>query len=107
MLFQPSISTTLDSPADRITGKAAGPATQREAPSPAEGAGGRTPAAGSGTGTAAAGSGTGTAAAGSGASTAGTGPAPARDGDERGATEQGGAGRKGPTRAADANAVVI
>jgi hypothetical protein len=64
-------------------------ATQREAHRPAEGAGGRAPEAGSGTGT------------------AGLGPAPARDGDERGATEQGGAGRSGPTRAADGNAVVI
>jgi len=92
-LFQPPISTaagaTPGSSADPVTGKAAGPATQREAASPAEGAGGRAPGAGSGVGK------------------PGPGPAPARDGDERGATEQGGAGRNGPARAAEGNAVVI
>jgi hypothetical protein len=81
-LFQPTISTaagaTPGSSADPATGKTAGPAAQQEVPSPAEEAGGRSPSAGSGTGTA--------------------GPAPARDGDERGATEQG---------RADGNAVVI
>jgi hypothetical protein len=92
-LFQPPISTaagaTPGSSADPVTGKAAGSATQREAPSPAEGAGGRAPEGGSGAGE------------------PGSGPAPTRDGDERGATEQGGAGRNGPARAADGNAVVI
>ena len=92
-LFQPPISTaagaTPGSSADPATGKAAGPAAQREAPGPAEGAVGRAPEAGSGAGK------------------PGPGPASARDGDERGATEQGGAGRNGPARAADGNAVVI
>ena len=89
-LFQPTISATPGSPSDPVTGKTAGPGTQREAPSAAEGAGGqRAPEAGSGTG------------AGK------TGPAPARDDDQRSATEQSGAERSGPAPAPDGNAFVI
>ena len=88
--FGPAISATRGSTPDPATGETAGPGTQREAPTAAEGAAGqRAPEAGSGTG------------AGQ------TGPAPARDGDKRGAADQSGAERSGPAPPPDSNAVVI
>ena len=91
-LFQPTISATPGSPSDPVTGKTAGPGTQREAPSAAEGAGGqRAPAAGSGTG----------------AGQTSPAPAAARDDDHRSAAEQSGAERSGPAPAPDGNAFVI
>jgi hypothetical protein len=91
-LFQPTISAMPGSPPDPVTGKTAGPGSQREAPSAAEGAGGqRAPEAGSGTG----------------AGQTGPAPAGARDDDQRSATKQSGADRSGPAPAPDGNAVVV
>jgi hypothetical protein len=89
---QPTISATPGSPPDPVTGKTAGPGTQREAPSAAEGGGGqRAPQAGSGTG----------------AGQTGPAPAAARDDDQRSATKQSGAERGGPAPAPAGNAFVI
>jgi hypothetical protein len=96
-LFQPAIRATPGGPPDPVTGKTAGPGTQREAPSAAGGAGGqRAPEAGSGTG----------------AGQTGPAPAAARDDDQRSATgrsgaERSGAERSGPAPAPDGNAFVI
>jgi hypothetical protein len=89
-LFGAAISATRGSTPDPAAGETAGPSTQREAPTAADGAADqRAPEASSGTG------------AGQ------TGPAPARDGDKRGAADQSGAERSGPTPPPDSNAVVI
>ena len=91
-LFEPAIKATPGSSPDPVTEKTAGPGTQREAPSAAEGADGqRAPEAGGGTG----------------AGQTGPTPAAARGGDERGAADRGGAEKGGPAPATDGNAVVI
>jgi hypothetical protein len=91
-LFQPTIRPVPGTPPDPVTGKTAGPGTQREAPSAAGGAGGqRAPEAGSGTV----------------AGQPGPASAAARDDDQRSATGQSGAERSGPAPAPDGNAFVI